>query len=79
MNRTQQNKYDLAIKLIDKECQPSTIKESVNELVSVYESEQDKLIKKLDRWYNLLITDGVNSKSMVRNDILRFKEELESK
>lgn len=32
----------------------------------------------LDRWLELLKTDGVNSKSMVRNDILRFKEELES-
>lgn len=79
MNKNQKSKYDLAIKLIDKECQPSTIKESVNELVKSYESEQDKLIKKLDRWYKLLITDGVNSKSMVRNDILRFKEELENR
>lgn len=79
MNRTQHNKYDLAVKLVNEECQKATILDAVDELVKSYESEQDKLIKKLDRWYKLLITDGVNSKGIVRNDILRYKEELTTK
>lgn len=79
MNRNQHNKYDLAIKLVNKECQKTTILDAVDELVKSYESEQDKLIKKLDRWYQLLLTDGVNSKGIVRNDILRYKEELTTK
>ena len=37
---------------------------------------EDTMIHKLERWLELLKTDGINSKTMVANDIQHILEEM---
>ena len=79
MTKEKKKQYDLIIKLINKECHPNIIIENLDDLMDSFENQNKRIIKNFDRWYNLLATDGVNSKGIVRNDILRYKEELTTK